>query len=44
MRMLNKHAPMKQKLVRGNNSPFMNVEIFYVTVKVEKQFKQKSIS
>ena len=24
MRILNKHAPMKQKLVRGNNSPFMN--------------------
>ena len=27
MRSLNKHAPMKEKLIRGNNAPFMNKKL-----------------
>ena len=36
MKVLNLHAPMKKKLVRGNNAPFMNKDL-------SKAFMHRSI-
>ena len=43
MKILNKHAPMKQKIVRGNNAPFMNKTLsksFMLRSKLKNNFNK----
>ena len=44
MSTLNKHAPIKEKLVKGNNAPFMNKTLskaFMLRAKLKNKYNKK---